>query len=134
MVILGSLEYWACELARSLEILEHSGAVLEVHLEALEGDGYLLDEGNDYYSIGINKSLSEDEQIETLSHEMIHLKQMLEGRLTFHSDTVAFWEGKAYPIAGPSSWDYWLSPWELEANSLQRAHVYMIKLQSQKRD
>lgn len=56
-----------------------------------------------------------------LVHELTHIKQHEEGRLTGEGDQL-YWEGK--PVNPPADMEaYVLSPWEIEAFAAQRAYV-----------
>lgn len=60
--------------------------------------------------------------IELLGHEMVHLKQYLEGRLIDRGPIpegyLYHWEGKPY-VCGKLMDDYFLCPWEMEARALE---------------
>ncbi len=66
------------------------------------------------YLIIIRKSCSVAQQMMTICHELLHVKQMQEGRLQVENDGY-LWEGKSYPI----NLEYLERPWEQEVISMQ---------------
>ena len=69
-----------------------------------------IDEG--CVEIEINNDLSVNDAIVTIFHEMVHCRQILEGRLV--QDNPSTWDGKEYEC------DYANLPWEVEAYELER--------------
>ena len=65
--------------------------------------------------IVVSKTLSENDVIRTIFHEMVHIKQYVEGRLEVGSPQR--WLGKVY------DWDYENMPWEVEAFDLEQKMV-----------
>ena len=51
----------------------------------------------------------------SLSHEMVHVKQMVKGQLKNADEGASIWMGKEYPASTP----YLDRPWEIEAFSRQ---------------
>ena len=73
--------------------------------------GYCLElDNNRQFEIEINRSLSQRKLLETLAHEMVHVKQY--ARRELHPSTDA-WMGKTY---NPKKVSYWDLPWEIEAH------------------
>lgn len=75
----------------------------------------LCDYDEDEIAIVVSKSLSDCDMVRTLFHEMVHLKQYVEGRLEVGSPQR--WLGKVY------DWDYENMPWEVEAFDLEQKMV-----------
>ena len=77
------------------------------------------DEDNDYspksFSIDMNSSLSLDDMIETLAHEMVHMRQFRNKELGYRESFTRF-NGVAYSINMP----YKKQPWEKEAYKLEK--------------
>ncbi len=65
--------------------------------------------------ITINRKLSKKELIATLFHEMVHIKQMIDGRLIVgEGNTPSVWDGQSYQTT------YKELPWEQEAFTLEQ--------------
>jgi hypothetical protein len=62
------------------------------------------------YQIDLSKKLGRKGIISTLAHEIVHIKQMIRGELVIKSSH-SKWNGKTFP----ASYDYYNSPWEIEA-------------------
>jgi len=79
----------------------------------IESAGYCdevdLDEG--IVEIELNNSLDLNETITTIFHEMVHCRQILEGRLVQGNPST--WDGIEYTC------DYMNLPWEIEAYALE---------------
>lgn len=71
--------------------------------------GY-CDEEDDEYVIEINEKLTQEEKVETLFHEMVHIKQIASG---VYDPDFSTWHGKRYDC------NYLERPWEIEAFDLQ---------------
>jgi hypothetical protein len=71
--------------------------------------------------------LGHDEQVSILIHELVHLVQLLEGRLWYQKDGI-YWKGKdgwsCWPYRKKISYTVWSSfPWEQEAMLLQNFYA-----------
>ena len=68
----------------------------------------------------INKHLSTGEKVATLSHEMVHARQMADGRLTMllakDGSVRIEWEGEYFEFKGYSN----SAPWEIEATTQEK--------------
>lgn len=66
------------------------------------------------FQITIDKTLTEEETLLALAHEMVHLKQYAKGELKdiFRPARMIKWRGERYLTDGV---DYWEQPWEIEA-------------------
>jgi hypothetical protein len=62
------------------------------------------------YQMDISKTLGKKNTISTIAHEMVHIRQMFRGDLVMKS-AYSKWNGKDYP----TDYDYFNSPWEIEA-------------------
>lgn len=72
--------------------------------------------------VRINLQLSCKELIYPLVHELLHLNQIYEGRLSVTRFGDCVWEGKAYKIdqAKMSYKDYMQLPWELDVSHREK--------------
>lgn len=68
----------------------------------------------------INDELSPKELVIPLVHELIHINQICEGRLSVYRNGDIFWEGKRYQLKDPtkSSYEYYANlPWEIDVRA-----------------
>jgi hypothetical protein len=73
--------------------------------------GYCLElDNNRQFEIELDRTLSQRKLLETLAHEMVHVKQYARRELHPVTDT---WCGKTY---NPDKVSYWDLPWEIEAH------------------
>ena len=73
--------------------------------------GYCLElEDNRTFEIEIDRKLTMRKMLETVAHEMVHVKQYARKELNSDHD---LWLGKT---VNPTKVDYWDLPWEIEAN------------------
>ena len=66
------------------------------------------------FMIELDKTLDHYDLIETVCHEMIHLKQYARRELRQDANGNTMWKKKAYNTV-----DYWDAPWEKEAFKLE---------------
>jgi len=73
--------------------------------------GYCLElDNNRTYEIEVDRTLTLRKLLETVAHEMVHVKQYARRELhPVHNS----WMGKTY---NPKTVDYWDLPWEIEAH------------------
>jgi len=85
---------------------------IEVKLTAPQGAmGYCLEtDNNRTFEIELDRKLTLRKLMETLAHEMVHVKQY--ARREFHP-AYNMWRGKTY---NPEKVSYWDLPWEIEAH------------------
>ena len=85
---------------------------IEVKLCSPKGAmGYCLElDNNRQFEIELDRTLSQRKLLETLAHEMVHVKQYARRELHPVNDT---WCGKTY---NPKKTSYWDLPWEIEAH------------------
>jgi|TARA_B110000914_G_scaffold208706_1_gene206385 hypothetical protein len=85
---------------------------IEVKLTAPQGAmGYCLEtDNNRTFEIELDRKLTLRKLMETLAHEMVHVKQY--ARREFHPSKHT-WCGKTY---NPKKVSYWDLPWEIEAH------------------
>jgi hypothetical protein len=79
-----------------------------------DADGYCLRETAREYELEIDHTTGLRRMLETVAHEMVHVKQYARNEM---SDTVTqkkFYKWKDTLV--PESTDYWDLPWEIEAN------------------
>ena len=84
---------------------------IEVKLTAPQGAmGYCLEtDNNRTFEIELDRKLPLRKLMETLAHEMVHVKQYARREFTQHDS----WMGKTY---NPKKVSYWDLPWEIEAH------------------
>ena len=95
---------------------------IEVSLISLKGQdawGWFSEgDNNREYHLEIEKSLTEDEFIETLAHEMVHVYQGSTLRIKDRSSK-RFWKGKDGKYRNYNDVDYAKQPWEVEAYRME---------------
>lgn len=91
--------------------------------DGYETQAYIITVGNQS-AIFIDKNISRSIAIETLSHELIHLKQYIDGRLKLLETTYVEWEGEKINVL---DLPYDKRPWEIEAFDKQRELENKIK-------
>jgi hypothetical protein len=92
---------------------------LEIEFEGVENGGYVdFEEGEDIV-VGINPDQSKNELIRTIFHEMVHVKQYVEGDLS-HENSDNLWKGEVVDVP------YMDRPWEKEAYEQEEAmwHIF----------
>lgn len=84
---------------------------IEVNLKDLKGSayGYCLAETYNDFEIEIHKGMRLRRLLETVAHEMVHVKQYARKELKHDHE----WLGKTY---NPEKISYWDLPWEIEAH------------------
>lgn len=73
--------------------------------------------------IRINSELNQKEVIIPLVHELVHLNQIVENRLSVYRNGDIFWEGKRYQLKDPtkSTYDYYENlPWEIDVRAREQ--------------
>lgn len=89
------------------------------------------DEENDYspksFNIDMNGDLSLDDTLETLAHEMVHMRQFRNKELCYREAYTKF-NGVAYSINMP----YKKQPWEKEAYKLEKKLVKSFHAENNK--
>jgi hypothetical protein len=85
---------------------------IEVKLCSPKGAmGYCLElDNNREFEIEVDRTLSYRKMLETVAHEMVHVKQYARRELHPSKHT---WCGKTY---NPTKTSYWDLPWEIEAH------------------
>jgi hypothetical protein len=85
---------------------------IEVKLGSPKGAmGYCLEtDNNRTFEIEVDRTLSYRKMLETVAHEMVHVKQYARRELHPVHNT---WCGKTY---NPAKTSYWDLPWEIEAH------------------
>ena len=92
---------------------------LEIEFKSVEDGGYVdFEEGEDIV-VGINPDQSKNELIRTIFHEMVHVKQYVEGDLS-HENSDNLWKGEVVDVP------YSDRPWEKEAYEQEEAmwHIF----------
>jgi len=83
---------------------------IEITLKTLKGAyGFCLSNTYNEFELEIHKGMRLRRLLETVAHEMVHVKQY--ARKELQQDSV--WQGKTY---NPEKVDYWDLPWEIEAH------------------
>ena len=87
---------------------------IEISLETLDGDyGYCMSNTNRDFFIEVDKTLDLRTLLETVAHEMVHVKQYARGELFENIKLQKHrWQG-LYLNKDP---EYWDRPWEIEAH------------------
>jgi len=92
---------------------------LEIEFRGVENGGYVeFEEGEDVV-VGINPKQTKNELIRTIFHEMVHVKQYVEGDLS-HENSDNLWKGEVVDVP------YSDRPWEKEAYEQEEAmwHIF----------
>ena len=100
----------------------------------LTGDPYAPGsciDADDRYIVHISGAQTEDEIVETLFHELTHVKQYEDGHLQDIDEDVVYWLGNYYrgDFQDTFSKTYWNAPWEVEAREVGeelRKNYYQI--------
>lgn len=84
---------------------------IEIRLKTINEDsyGYCLSSTHREFEIEIDKKMTLRRLLETVAHEMVHVKQYARKELV---DDYT-WHNKTY---SPKNCDYWDQPWEIEAH------------------
>lgn len=83
---------------------------IEIKLKKINGAmGYCLCETKRDFELEIGTNQRLRRLLETVAHEMVHVKQFARGELTENQA----WMGKTYDI---NKTEYWDLPWEIEAH------------------
>ncbi len=91
-----------------------------VHLDKLpEADGYCLAITNREFHLEIEKTLTEDDFITAVCHEMVHVKQFARGETRDVNMFTKQWKGTEYLSAYSTIDEYMRLPWEKEAYEMQ---------------
>lgn len=90
---------------------------IDIKLTAIKGDaeGYCLRETDRDFEIEVDSSLTLRKMLETVAHEMVHVKQYARREMNdwaYMEDKYYKWKNKMVP----ANTDYWDLPWEIEAN------------------
>ena len=89
---------------------------VDIKLTKLKGDanGYCLRDSPRDFSIEVDHTQGLRTMLETIAHEMVHVKQYARSEMTdwIIEDKFYKWKGDFVPEAT----DYWDLPWEIEAN------------------
>lgn len=90
---------------------------IDIKLTSIPGDaeGYCLRESNRDFEIEVDSSLTLRKMLETVAHEMVHVKQYARREMndwSYQEDKYYKWKDKFVP----ANTDYWDLPWEIEAN------------------
>jgi hypothetical protein len=89
---------------------------VDVKLTKLKGDanGYCLRDSPRDFSIEVDHTQGLRTMLETVAHEMVHVKQYARNEMTdwIIEDKFYKWKGDFVP----ESTNYWDLPWEIEAN------------------
>lgn len=81
-----------------------------------------IDKGIKYFEIELKRSTSMDDNLITLAHEMVHLKQYAMGELKDSaSKSGCIWQKKS---VNEKKTDYWDLPWEIEAFGREKGLYY----------
>jgi len=99
-----------------------------VHLDKLpEADGYCLAVTNREFNLEIEKTLTEDDFITAICHEMVHVKQFARGETKDVNLFTKQWKGIDYLSAYSTVDEYMTLPWEKEAYEMQEILLKKFK-------
>ena len=99
-----------------------------VHLDKLpEADGYCLAITNREFHLEIEKTLTEDDFITAVCHEMVHVKQFARGETKDVNLFTKLWKGAEYLSAYSTIDEYMKLPWEKEAYEMQEILLKKFK-------
>lgn len=87
--------------------------------ELMKREGYLgqcLKNGRYDYDISIEPTMNLQSIIMTIAHEMVHVNQYVRGYLKETFEEYSIWKGKKY-----FNNQYYMLPWEIEANGISIA-------------
>ena len=99
-----------------------------VHLDKLpEADGYCLAVTNREFNLEIEKTLTEDDFITAICHEMVHVKQFARGETKDVNLFTKQWKGTDYISAYSTVDEYMTLPWEKEAYEMQEILLKKFK-------
>jgi hypothetical protein len=82
----------------------------------------LIDKSIKTYAMGLDSRIKIEDLIETIAHEMVHIKQKVLGQLRYEGRST-YWLGKKVIC---SRIDYYDQPWEQEAWSKQKLLAVQI--------
>jgi hypothetical protein len=90
---------------------------IDIKVTSITGDaeGYCLRESNRDFEIEVDSSLTLRKMLETVAHEMVHVKQYARREMndwSYKEDKYYKWKDQFVP----TNTDYWDLPWEIEAN------------------
>ena len=99
-----------------------------VNLDKLpEADGYCLSITNREFHLEIEKTLTEDDFITAVCHEMVHVKQFARGETKDVNLFTKLWKGAEYLSAYSTIDEYMKLPWEKEAYEMQEILLKKFK-------
>ena len=89
---------------------------IEVKVTRIKGDaeGYCLRESDRDFEIEVDSRLPLRKMMETVAHEMVHVKQYARREMNDWQYKEVYYKWKGTYV--PDSTDYWDLPWEIEAN------------------
>lgn len=93
--------------------------------------GYCYCDKNKTYIIEVNTNKTKRNQVRTLFHEMVHVKQFAKGELKFYTykHELAKWMGEEH---NDTDYEYWDLPWEIEAHGREEG-LYRMYAEHKKR-
>ena len=77
------------------------------------------------FQIEIHPGIGVRNILTTLAHEMVHVKQYINGEL---NDSMTTWKGKN---VNSDKMDYWNQPWEIEAHGVEPGLFYKFVVMNQ---
>ena len=81
--------------------------------------GYCQDDGENMFTIEIDKTQNAYDFMLTVAHEMVHVKQFARGELKdiMKAHSLCKWQGREFDTEDLNYWDY---PWEIEAHGREK--------------
>ena len=99
---------------------------IDIKLTSIKGDaeGYCLRETDRDFEIEVDSSLTLRKMLETVAHEMVHVKQYAKNELRerYQGGHHQMWKGRKYINS-----DYLKQPWEKEAYKMQEILLQRLK-------
>lgn len=92
-----------------------------VSLNIMDGsvvNGFVVERFDGVLQVFIKPKSSKLAVFQTLAHELVHVKQVIDGRLKVIDRNNAVWMGDTVDING---WEYIKRPWEVEAYDVQNS-------------
>jgi hypothetical protein len=88
------------------------------------------------FEILIRETNTKAKVVQSLAHEMGHARQYLIGRLRdyLNKTDVVKWEGEVVPFNDEDNFQYYLSPWEIDANGVEIGLYNLYKKHFKKRE
>jgi hypothetical protein len=126
-------------MSQLLEVEKYKDLKIRIEFTKMSGDNiglmsWLGDENRKpkEYEVIVKDSLSKNNVLKILAHEMVHVKQFATGEMYDHvKGNKVHFKGKSYSMITDNSPDYYFSPWEIEAYG-REVGLYRLFMLSEK--